>query len=250
VSQVVAEGFRTWSDVTCVGGDTPPLSGLSQGEIACDTVEYHRDQPDTNVNLILFRDDFEDTPNFGVGTIALTTITADINTGEIFDADIELNSRDEDFVIGPIRGATTDDVRDLRGVLNHEIGHFLGLGHSYEADSLMYAGYEARVLPAADDVAGICAILGEAADDPSCSVKQLPADTDCSGTAGNCAGHSCIASTGSSTEVTETVHQSCSFGVGRANVPPALGWATLLAFGSFRRRARRSARRGSAASAH
>jgi hypothetical protein len=46
------------------------------------------------------------------GVIALTTITANLRTGEIFDADIELDARDEDFTL---TDSTTLGERNLHG---------------------------------------------------------------------------------------------------------------------------------------
>jgi hypothetical protein len=37
----------------------------------------------------VFRDEFEDTDNFRFGVIALTILTANTRTGQIYDADIE-----------------------------------------------------------------------------------------------------------------------------------------------------------------
>jgi hypothetical protein len=94
---IVGNGFRAWSDASCEQGGTPPLSALSQGRIRCDAVEFNCEEIAANSNLIVFRDNFADTRSFHVGVLALTTVTAHIRTGEIFDADIEINSRDEDF---------------------------------------------------------------------------------------------------------------------------------------------------------
>lgn len=179
VATLVDEGFRAWSDVTCKNGGTPPLTALSQGAIACDAVEFNCKEPEANSNLIVFRDDFVNTDTFRFGVIALTTLTANTRTGQIFDADIEINSRDETFVIGE---PPQDSVaRDLRGVINHELGHLLGLSHPNVTSALMYADYRGTVLPAADDSAGICAIRAGKSSDPKCDVTLLPADAGCVG---------------------------------------------------------------------
>ena len=61
--------------------------------------------------------------------LALTTVWARASTGEIIDADIEINAVNNlwaDVVAHP----ELVDRHDLQNVLTHEIGHLLGLDHS------------------------------------------------------------------------------------------------------------------------
>jgi hypothetical protein len=184
VAPIVEEAFQSWSDVTCPNGETPSITALSQGPSACAAVEFNCQVPELNSNLILFRDEFEDTDTFRFGVIALTVLTANTRTGQIYDADIEINSRDEDFVLGaPAAGS---DARDLRGVLAHEVGHLLGLSHSNASGALMNPDYRGTVLPADDDIAGICEIRPGSRDDPQCDVIELPPDAGCVGNDRSC----------------------------------------------------------------
>lgn len=177
-------GFRTWSDVSCSGGGTPALSVGSQGPIDCDQVEYDCNVPESNSNVVMFRDDFDSsTAGLRFGVIALTTLTANLISGELFDADIEVNSRDEDFEIAGEGGTgiSPNEPRDLRGVINHELGHFLGLSHSEQRGALMRAAYEGTFTPADDDVAAMCETLGASSTDPECEVEPLGRDAQCVG---------------------------------------------------------------------
>jgi hypothetical protein len=190
---LVQNGFDAWSAVSCTGNTTPVLSVGSQGAIACDAVEYNCNEREANSNIVTFRDDFDNTTvGLRFGVIALTTLTANLVTGELFDADIEINSRDEDFDVGNVGGVgvNPDDPRDLRGVINHELGHFLGLSHSEQRGALMRAAYEGTFTPADDDIQGICAALGESTSDPACSVATLPQSTACLGPDTQCSSQS------------------------------------------------------------
>lgn len=173
---VVENGFDTWSNVSC-GNGTPSFSVFDRGDITCDQIEYNCDAGDENNNIIMFRDSVSD---LEPSQLALSILTANLDTGEIFDVDIEINSRDWNFDTGGERSA------NLATVINHELGHLLGLSHSLARGALMRASYSGTAEPGADDIAGVCDIFDSSTRDPACNVSRLDADAACVGSKGTC----------------------------------------------------------------
>ena len=109
-----------------------------------------------NANIIVFRDD-----NWreSRAIMALTTVTQHKNTGEIFDADIEINSQYYPYGIVSTDGP---QVVDLQNTLTHELGHAFGIAHSDVASATMfpYSGTGDTSLTSldADDIAAIATI--------------------------------------------------------------------------------------------
>lgn len=148
---IVNRAIDTWMAADCGGGAHPRISIVDQGFVACHEQEYNQDK--ANSNTLMFRDD--DWP-YAKNRLAITTVTYNLDTGEIRDADMEFNSAEADFT-------TTEDAVDvdLESVVTHEMGHFLGLAHSPSSTATMFADYppgsvNLRTLEA-DDVAGLCA---------------------------------------------------------------------------------------------
>jgi hypothetical protein len=147
----------TWTSVSCPGGP-PSIRMTDLGSVQCGAVEYN--QKGGNANLVAYRDDewpYGDSfDRRSSDTIALTTVTYDVNTGEIFDADIEINAANFQFrtELPEVEGNP-----DLLAVLTHEMGHFLGLAHSLANDATMYATYRGAEESSlrADDIAAVCA---------------------------------------------------------------------------------------------
>jgi hypothetical protein len=186
---VLQDGFQVWSSAVCGPGLSPELTASYRGLTSCDRVEFNCGAGPDNDHIVMFRDASSDLP---ATTIALSTIIANTNTGEILDVDIEINSQDFDFYLDASQVAPGDRARsgsdgahDLRLVLNHELGHFLGLSHTLERDALMRAAYDGFDRnPAQDDIAGICASLTPSRTDPVCSVAASPGE--CVGTDTSC----------------------------------------------------------------
>jgi hypothetical protein len=153
-NQAIDSAFRTWQTTACLGTGTPPTISASNafGPATCNHVEYNRTQG--NANVIMFRDETWDYAGAS-NALALTTVTFNVKTGDIYDADMEINT--------PLLGTSLPGMGggsyDLQAVVTHETGHFLGLAHSNEAGATMLSTYGPRMRNLADDdIAGICAI--------------------------------------------------------------------------------------------
>ena len=86
------EAFGAWDKADCGNGTTPAINVDFFEAVTCDTQEYN--QRGGNVNAVIFRDAVW--PYVGAGnTLALTTVTFNLDSGEIFDADLEVNSTAE-----------------------------------------------------------------------------------------------------------------------------------------------------------
>ena len=98
----------------------------------------------------------EQTGSLSSSALALTTVTFNWQTGELLDADVEINSAQGVITIGD----ENVDI-DLQAIVTHEAGHFLGLDHTNDTTATMAPGYvphttDQRTL-ALDDVLGVCA---------------------------------------------------------------------------------------------
>jgi hypothetical protein len=155
-TRVIDAAFATWADADCAGGGKVGIAGKNLGAVECASVKYN--QEGGNQNLIVFRSDtwpYNDANN----TLGLTTVTFNADTGEIYDADLEINAAQKNLTIAEPVPATGFD---LQSVVTHEVGHFFGLAHATAPTSTMYAAYKPGTSTlrslAADDIAGICAI--------------------------------------------------------------------------------------------
>ena len=145
------QAIDKWLNVDCDG--TKPTIGVADlGLIECAVAEYNNTGAG-NANELAFvdhgwldKDSRKPYPN----ALALTEPTFDPHTGEIFGADMELNT--ETFNLGPSGGY------DLASVLLHESGHFFGLAHSKDSSNVMFDSYTGLLDLSPDDIAGMCAI--------------------------------------------------------------------------------------------
>jgi hypothetical protein len=152
----VHQAFRTWLNADCGNGQGPRIRIEDWGPVACRTAEYN--QKAGNANIVMFRDDDWPYDN-AIDILALTTLIFNAETGEIYDADIEVNSIQQPMSIGAVGQLDID----FNSVITHEVGHFLGLSHSNEPGSTMRPSYVPGNTEMAsleqDDIDGICTVL-------------------------------------------------------------------------------------------
>ena len=125
--------------------------------------------PGDDSNVLLF---VKDDPDLASGVLAVTLTMYETTTGRIMETDIAFNDDYDWRTDGTADGKTT---YELGVVAIHEIGHFLGLDHSFEANVggsfdpaiactmwPYYFGTEERSLED-DDIAGITAVFPDPA---------------------------------------------------------------------------------------
>ncbi len=156
MQSVLVGAYAQWQGVDCGSGAGPSIGISDRSPVNCDLVEYNKKSDEPNANIWMFRDD--SWPHSDArGTIALTTVTFGIETGQIYDADVEINSANFAITVGD-----TSIQADLASIVQHESGHTLGLAESEVKTATMFGSYNARdttkrVL-SPDDIAGICVI--------------------------------------------------------------------------------------------
>lgn len=169
----IRASFASWNEPEC-GGITLRYAGTTDQDV----VGYDcRDGGARNANSVMLVDDWHK----GSQIVALTSVTYQVSTGYILDADIEMNN--EHFEWGIVTTPSSQmNTMDIQNAMTHEVGHFIGLDHTedesftgpghYE-DATMYrltfrAETKRRQLHP-DDIAGLCAIYpAEEADADSC----------------------------------------------------------------------------------
>lgn len=175
---ITQRAFDEWKNVACPTDPVacsgpfdqgpPSIEVRDVGPVSCDCVEYNGKVG--NANTIVFRDqgwvECDGAPKEDAETtLALTTVTFNTETGEIYDADMEVNTANNPITTSDPPGRV---FYDLHSILTHEAGHFLGLAHTNLKQPVdktqtptMYARYEQKEVfmrdPSQDDVCAICA---------------------------------------------------------------------------------------------
>jgi hypothetical protein len=171
ITSIASTAFHAWTDATCPASTAgPSIHATDMGPVTCEFQQYNDDTHTFggNANIIVFHDnDWTLTSSSDpASTLALTTVTFAVASGEIYDADIEVNGTKTISTSTPV----PTSAYDLQSILTHEIGHFLGMAHSTEPctsgsggdcptmNPYYTTGTDAYRSLEADDVAGICTI--------------------------------------------------------------------------------------------
>lgn len=160
----LATAFTRWTGASCPtegeGRSRPSIDVRNLGPVYCSDVALKSQAP--NQNVIIFRDD---SWSHGSDVLGLTIVQFTKDTGEVYGADMEINTKDmtaeSDQGIA-FRDPVPEDAYDFLSVVTHEAGHFLGIAHSAVEGSTMYWSYKRgdtfqRIL-SPDDVNAVCTI--------------------------------------------------------------------------------------------
>ncbi|MFT7624556.1 MAG: hypothetical protein ACI9WU_003744 [Myxococcota bacterium] len=174
----IENAYQRWSSLTC-SGVSSPFTFDFVGDRAC-TVGFDDTQGAVNESCVIW------VTNklawiHGDSVLALTSLTFNDVTGEIIDADLELNDAGFEFVTG---GCVPPRI-DLANTVVHEAGHVLGLHHSKESEATMHSMAPPCETKKADlhqdDIDGYCAMYG-----PDAPLKPTPAEPDTGGGGSGC----------------------------------------------------------------
>jgi MYXO-CTERM domain-containing protein len=135
--QLILQSFRVWTTEACTDlmfmdfGYTDQRPGFDP-------------RRNDNQNIVVSVEDPLDARElFTRNELAITITSFNTATGEIFDADIMINSANFPFedlsTTDECQGRLTDPPYDLRNTLVHEIGHLIGFEHDPDPNSTMFA---------------------------------------------------------------------------------------------------------------
>ena len=181
----VRAAFSRWSDTLCPLGGRTRLRFVEGKEITVDPPANDGDPNETRaLNGIFFRDD--GWPHRGGSNAtdkALATtfrLYGDKSTpGRITSARLEINTSNQTFYLPDGAETKVDHANavDLITVVTHEVGHYIGIGHSREKDAIMgealcedpyrcSIGRQASRRLAPDDIAAVCSLYPPGEPDP------------------------------------------------------------------------------------
>ena len=198
IEDAVNAAFNTWETADCPEGSTPNLVFKpSMAPSTCKRAEFNTTG---NVNTIAFLNPWNDPcdgpgdPAYAPLAFAVTIVWHNTSTGEILDADMMIN--DQQFIPGQQAGGPyancpdsgcLDTDADLRGIVTHEAGHFIGIGHCNPDDvddpndpcvlATMFASAERNAVDkrslAPDDIEAVCDIYPPGDLDQTCNATPL-----------------------------------------------------------------------------
>ncbi len=196
VEAAVDAAFAAWQNVDCdqrvVGSGNPPNVIFKPLQPStCQRAEFNTTG---NVNTIAFLDPWQDPcaeegEAYDPFAFAVTVVWHNTSTGQILDADMMVNDQlATRFNAGgpyddcpdsgcPAGSPGVPGPADLRSIITHEAGHFIGIGHSDIEEATMFASTERdsvdkRTLEL-DDINAICDIYPPGGLDASCDPTPI-----------------------------------------------------------------------------
>jgi len=146
----------TSSNLTLGSGTSPDLDNV---------IVWHANWPPAGVN----------DGSVTADMVSLTTLIYIADTGEIADADIDLNGNSKFWTTSDDR---TKVVYDIQDVMTFEVGHLLGLGNSGHPDATMYPDLKEGDLKKRDlhqdDIDGLCFIYPFEGATPTGAGQSIP----------------------------------------------------------------------------
>ncbi len=165
----VRSAFDSWNSEACTD-----LSMGYGGTTTITEVGFDQDHWKDNINLVIFQENswLHSDPDTEK-TIALTTTTYDIDSGEIVDFDIEFNGVNFDFTTL----ADQAPMMDIQNTISHEVGHAIGLDHSLDPTATMFksasAGEVSKRTLAQDDIDALCFVYPSDGETPGYTDDSL-----------------------------------------------------------------------------
>lgn len=157
---LLRSSFDTWLEAEC---EQMPIDLFINQSAQSSSLEAGPKELEPNPNVIAYisAEAWEEDPL----AFAITKIWYSDKTAHILGADMLLNGGMGPFGECPSPvGCQLEKMADLRNVITHEAGHFLGLAHSDDPSSTMWCnaakGEVQKRSLADDDLRGICAIYG------------------------------------------------------------------------------------------
>ena len=181
VQQAIDSSFATWQNETC-GGEPVDLIFKPLNSSTCQRTEFRN--PGGNVNTIAFLDPWEDQcgNTFARNALAVTIVMFDPSNGRILDADMLINDALGPFALCPDSGCdpgtqSNPGPVDLRSIVTHEVGHFIGIGHSDVPGATMFPTSPRTEVSkrdlAQDDIDAVCTIYPPGNLDDTCTPQVI-----------------------------------------------------------------------------
>jgi hypothetical protein len=150
----------SWASVSCASREPSSFRFVVGAESARPTDEV---MAGANESTVRFNDRWNGDALHRPRVIAVTVLTFDRASGDLLDADVELNRQSAENPVGFafVTSAPAWGETHLPTVLLHELGHQMGLGHSAVEASVMSSQPPMGVSRATlheDDRAGVCAV--------------------------------------------------------------------------------------------